>query len=186
MRAILNHIVFQFNEEVDAKGFFKKTTSWGLEIRGHVDDSAKSPRWVTVISVGPDCKYVKPGDQILVKPLMWSVRFTYDDVQYWRTDETKLVATRNDQGFTALNNNVIFSRIDKKKISQAGLEVIGILPGDTPTGNVIELGPDVVEKSLDKALIYFNDDNFFNYFDYKGTKFCYIDEMEILAFEPKE
>lgn len=186
MKAILNHIIFQFNEEVDAKGFFKKKTDWGLEIRGHVDDSAKSPRWVTVVKAGPECKFVQPGDQILVKPLMWSVRFTYEGQQYWRTDETKLVAKQNAEGFKALNTSVIFVRKDKKVQTQSGIEVVGRLATDTPTGEVVELGPDVKEQLLNKSTVYFFDENFFNYFDYRNVKFCYLDEMEIVAYIPKE
>lgn len=187
MRAIRNHIIFRFKEDVDAKGFFKKTTDWGLEIRGQVDDSAKAPRWVQVINAGPDCEHVHAGDEILVKPLMWSVRFKYDGVEYWRTDETKLVAMKNGEGFKVLNNNVVFVRKDQKNNkTESGIEVIGDVSSRTPFGDVVELGPKVIEKQLNKAKIYFSGDNFFNYFDYRNVKFCYLDEMEILAYESKE
>jgi co-chaperonin GroES (HSP10) len=195
LRPILNHIVFKFKEDVDSKGYFNKSTDWGFELRGHADDSAKAPRWVTVIEVGPDCKDVKPGDDILVKPLMWSLRFKFEDEQMWRTDDTKIVAAdtittdvdgKQVHNFRAFGKSVIFLRMDvQKTTSESGLAVLGKIADFTAFGKVVEVGPEVDEE-LKGATVYFLDQNFFGYFEYRKAKFCYLQEDEILAYEPKE
>lgn len=195
IRAIKNHIIFRFDEEVDSKGLFKKTTDWGLEIHGHPDDSSKSARWVTAINTGPDCERVKIGDKMLVKPLRWSVRFKYEGEQYWRTDETQLVAvdtiTTDKDGtathnFAALNDSVVFMRTDERKTkTDSGIEVVGKIHDNTAFGVAVEIGPKVLEE-LKGAKIYFLDQNFFNYFEYRGKRFAYLEEKEVLAYEPKE
>jgi len=195
LRPIQNHIIFRFLETVDSKGYFTKKLDWGFEVQGHADDSAKSPRWVKVLDVGPDCKGVKPGDDILVKPLMWSLRFKVDGEQLWRTDESKIIAadtiTTDEAGnikhdFRAFGKSVIFHRMDvQKNVTESGLHVEGKINDDTAYGQVVDLGPDAVSE-LKNAKVYFLDQNFFGYFEYRGVKFCYIEENEILAYEPKE
>ncbi len=193
LKPIKKHIVFKFNEAVDSKGFFEKKTSWGLEIRGSGDDSAKAPRWVTVVAVGPDCELIKPGDQVLVKPLKWSIRFNFDGEQLWRTDETQLIAVdtvsdyedKKIHNFRAMNKSVVFLRTDKQKSSVGGIEIVGRLNDDTAFGQVVDIGPDVYEVPKG-ATIYFLENNFFGYFEYRSKKFCYLDELEILAYVAKE
>lgn len=90
LRCIKNRIIFKFNDEVGS-GSFDNKTDWGFEIKNPVKD-VDVPRWAEVLAIGKDVKAVKPGNYILIEPLMWSLSFTHEGEKYWVTDETKLIA----------------------------------------------------------------------------------------------
>lgn len=100
LRALHNHIIFQFVDEVDAKGQFvpkyDKVSGTSLILRSHYDDSAKSPRWVNIVALGPDCtdEVSRPGIQLLVDALKWTRGAKFNGQTYWRTDETQILASR--------------------------------------------------------------------------------------------
>ena len=98
IKAIRNHIIFQFEREVVRKsdnGYtrnqFKDTTDWGFEINSY-DESSKEPQWGIALSVGSEVEEVKVGDRILVEALQWTEGIDTDDGKVWRTDETKVMA----------------------------------------------------------------------------------------------
>lgn len=186
LRAIKNHIIFQFIDEVDGKGQFVETTKWGFKIPGHFDNSAKAPRWGTVVKIGPDCKHVKIGQQVLINALKWTAGIKFDDERIWRTDETQVVVVRDtlSSKLQLLGKTIVFRRINNT-ISEGkhGLQVVGELNVDTPKGTVVSLGPDCVTE-LNDAVIYYSESNFFNKFDHKNEQFWYIDEPSVLVYEP--
>lgn len=186
IKPIKNHIIFQFVDEVDNKGQFVKTTQWGFVIPGHYDNSAKMPRWATVVEVGPDCETVKVGQQILIHALKWTEGFKLDGVRFWKTDEKQVAALRhvNDSRVTALRDTIIFKRHENKApASEAGLEVVGDIPR-TPSGTIITVGPDVDAELQAGATVYFLDENFFSEFEHNEQKLWYIDEPSILVYQP--
>lgn len=187
LRPIRNHIVFQFIDEVDNKGQFVKTTKWGFVIPGHFDNSAKAPRWGTVVGVGPETKHCKVGQQVLINALKWTESAKFDGERIWRTDDTQIVAVRNtvDGKMKVVGNTVVFEREDKVSSSQtqSGIKVIGE-EINTPKGTILQIGPDVDKELVEGSTIYFSDQNFFNEFDHKGKKLWYIDEPSIIMYEP--
>ena len=89
LRAIRNHILFQFEEDyvyhMGAKQF-KSTTDWGFEIV-RSDESTQEARWVRIVSVGPEAdEDLKPGMRVLVEPLKWTRGVTFEGEEYSRTD----------------------------------------------------------------------------------------------------
>lgn len=67
-------------------GHFKRETEWGFAIAGTDDDTSKA-RWGQVEHVGPDVKYVKPGDFILIESTKWTTSVEVDAKKFWRTLE---------------------------------------------------------------------------------------------------
>lgn len=97
IRAIRNHILFQFLDRVNIHGQFEEGTTYnGILLRSNHDDSAKKPRWAKIISLGPDCSDVlrEPGCEILVENLRWTPGVKFNDEMIWRTDETELLGYR--------------------------------------------------------------------------------------------
>lgn len=98
LKAIRNHIVFQFNDGFsnrDVKQFADKT-DWGFEVVRH-NDSMERPRWVTVISVGHECPDdIKPGMHVLLEPLKWTSAFDFEGQEYWRSDSDCVLAVDED------------------------------------------------------------------------------------------
>lgn len=90
LRCQKTRILFQFVENTRT-GSFNNTTDWGFEIKKPVED-IKAPRWAKVLVVGKDVKAVKPGQYVLVEPMMWTNAFTYENEKYWATAEEKLIA----------------------------------------------------------------------------------------------
>jgi hypothetical protein len=95
LRCPKNRIIFQFVEDTRS-GTFNNTTTWGFEIKKATDD-VKTPRWAEVKVTGKDVKAVKPGQYILVEPMMWTLSFLYDGNKYWATAEDKLIAMSDER-----------------------------------------------------------------------------------------
>lgn len=89
--AINDHIVFQFEDNLDHRGQFVQKHEF-LELPfGDHKDSASSPRWGVVVHAGPHCdESIKPGARILIENLKWTMAFQLEDdgPKFWRTDET--------------------------------------------------------------------------------------------------
>lgn len=187
IKPIRNHVIFQFVDKVNNKAQFEPSkTEAGIILSSSFDDSAKIPRWANVIAVGPLCKKVKPGQQILLPALRWTTAVKFNNENIWRTDEEQVVATRPsaNKKMTPLNSYVIFTE-DKVSVQQYGsLYVVGVVD-NTATGNVITLDPKC-ERKLFGAKIYFSTDNFFDRFEHDGKKYSFIKEENILVFEPLE
>lgn len=97
IRALHNHIIFQFLDKIDARGRFIHETQSGFLIQGpREDDSAKSPRWAKVVCLGPDCtEDLRVANcEILIEPLQWTLGAKFEGQTYWKTDESKILATR--------------------------------------------------------------------------------------------
>ena len=102
LKAIRNHIIFQFEDEVSlgrgrmfGQGGFKETTNWGFELTFAHHDHAEAltkARVAKIIAVGHEAaRDFKVGDRILIEPTMWSTHFMYEDEPYWRTDSSKVI-----------------------------------------------------------------------------------------------
>lgn len=93
LQAIRNHIIFRFIEKVSANGQFSRNTDWGLTIAGHFDDSAKSPRWAEIVSLGPECGDELRGEGclILIEPLRWTAGIDFQGQKFWKTDENQVL-----------------------------------------------------------------------------------------------
>jgi co-chaperonin GroES (HSP10) len=186
LKAIKNHIIFQFVDEVDSKGRFVETTKWGFQIPGHFDNSAKTPRWADVVKVGPECEGVKAGQQILINALKWTPSFKFNDNRMWRTDEEQVAAVRTspNAALKPLRDVIVFRRHDDiVNQGKHGLLVVGETVVDTPKGTVTALGPGCAIE-LKNAVIYYSEENFFNKFEHKEEQLRYIDEPSVLVYEP--
>ena len=98
LRAILNHIIFQFVDDVRLKhgemseGGFTETTDWGFFMSQDHQRDTQLPRAGIVHCVGSQAADdFKAGDLILIEPTMWTTHFMYEDQPYWRTDATKVI-----------------------------------------------------------------------------------------------
>ena len=97
VRAIYNHILFQFLDRVDNKGQFEEAKSFGgIILNSSHDESAKNARWAKIISLGPDCsdELRVPGCEILIDNLRWTPGIKHDGEFLWRTDENQLLGYR--------------------------------------------------------------------------------------------
>lgn len=183
---IKNTIIFKFVDKVNAKGQFEKErTESGIILQSSFDDSAKDPRWVNIVAVGPDCT-LKPGQQALLPNLRWTQGFKHEGEMMWKTDESQVAAFRDgpDTTLQAMTNHVIFVHRKQKQVqSYAGLTVVGGHV-DTPSGVAIALGPDCQE-DLKGATFYYDNTNFTDNFQHGGFSLAFIKDDNILAYEPK-
>jgi len=103
IKAIRNHIIFQFENEIVKKtnqgkrrSQFSEKTDWGFEMSNY-DEGTKSPRWGIVISVGHEViSDIQVGSRILIEPLQWTDAIEIEGVEYWRTDDQKIMAIDED------------------------------------------------------------------------------------------
>lgn len=101
IRAIKNHILFTFIDELNSVGWFKEGESkGGIALLANHSDSAGKSRWANIVSLGPDCtSELKPEHQILIENLQWTdgVNYKPDGItnqKIWRTDDSKILAYR--------------------------------------------------------------------------------------------
>lgn len=95
LRAIRNHVIFQFVEGF-YNGAFQRASASGIILPGTTDDSIRGMRWGKIVTVGPLCSdYIRtPGCEILIEPLKWTAFFEFEGEKYWRTDETVIAGFR--------------------------------------------------------------------------------------------
>jgi co-chaperonin GroES (HSP10) len=193
IKAIKNGFIFQFVDAVNAKGEFEKgTTDTGIILKATFDDSAKQPRWVNVVSVGPECKNIKEGDQVLLPALRWTAASKLEGQSIWKSDETQIVARRprgdSTNSLVPLASYVIFTPVKSgtATASASGLLVVIGNVGDTPKGTVVQTGPDASPELTVGSTIFYNDANFFETFTDGGTEYAFIKDENILMFEPAE
>lgn len=184
IRAIKNSIIFRFLDKVNSKGEFEKgTTNSGLYVRATVDDSAKAPRWVTVLGAGPECKWIKDGCQVLLPALRWTAASRLDGESYWKSDETQVAAMRTDENsdLIPLNSYVILTREEKHTTTKSGLVVVGNMDTNTPRGKVVGLGPDCATE-LNNTTVLFNDMSVYEDFTHKNEKLTFIKQDDVIAY----
>ena len=100
VKAIRNHIIFQFEREFKRAGAhgnaqFKEETEWGFDLGGGAqsfDTSTKEAQWGTITEIGPEVIELKVDDRILIEPLKWTAGIEVDGIMVWRTDETCVMA----------------------------------------------------------------------------------------------
>lgn len=180
---INNNIIFTFVDRVNAKGEFEREkTESGIFLQSSFDESAKSPRWVNVIAVGPECKHIKTGMQALLPNLRWTSNIKIGERMVWRSDETQAVAYRETSAseIKPLTNIVLFKQQAKEQMRASGLLIVVGNNTDTPSGTVVAIGPDA-DPSLAGSTIYYNDTNFTDTFTHAGTTMSFIKDDDILA-----
>jgi co-chaperonin GroES (HSP10) len=185
-RAVYNHIIFKFLDEIDREGRFVETTSWGFRIPGVVESSAKTPRWGVVTHIGPGVTSINVGQQILITALKWTTNVKLNGEKHWQTDEKQINVVRESSTspMKPTRDTVIFKR-HNQKINQTtnGLHVVGDSIVETPKGTVVLLGPDCVDELKD-AVIYYSEVNFFNKFEHEKEPYWYIAEQDVLLYTP--
>ena len=93
LKAINSDILFKFVQKIQ-NGSFVNETNWGLTVNNPVED-VKQARWAEVLHIGPEVDYedIKVGEYVLIEPLMWTNKISYNGTDYWKTNETKILAT---------------------------------------------------------------------------------------------
>lgn len=98
-KAILNHIIFQFEEgEIKHMGIsqFKEKTAWGFEFANTLD-GMETPRFVRIVAVGPNADAtLQPGMRVCVDKLKWTTDFDFEGEKYWRTDSDQILFVDED------------------------------------------------------------------------------------------
>ena len=99
LEPIADHILFQYHDDTETSGanLFKNKTKWGFELSTSHDDTTKTPRWVTIIGMGPDVPdYLHVGQRVLLEPLRWTRQVDYKGLQFARTDPNQILAVDDD------------------------------------------------------------------------------------------
>lgn len=103
LKAIKNHIIFQFEDEVVRKSDngldraqFSEVTDWGFQISSF-EEGTQKPRWGIVVAIGKDVdKEIKVGSKILIEALQWTNAVKFEGEYYWRTNSDKVLAIDED------------------------------------------------------------------------------------------
>jgi len=93
LKAIQNHIIFQFLDETAGGVFTPKSTGGIITVSSLKEQTG--PRWGKVLKVGPEVhKDIVEGTYILIENGMWTTQFWLQDgSKIWKTDDKKVIAT---------------------------------------------------------------------------------------------
>lgn len=188
IQALKKSLVFRFNDAVTSKGEFNNgTTAGGIILQSSFDDSAKQPRWVTVVSSGGDNDptIFKEGRVVLLPALRWTEASKFEGEKIWKSDSTQVVAYQSGEKLIPHDNYVIFIQ-KSQQVSQSasGLLVVVGSSDDTPSGTVVSAGENAATELTPGATIYYNATNFTDTFEFNGIKHAFIKDDELLAYEP--
>lgn len=93
-KAILDHVVFQFEDGVH-NGQFTEQKIGSLIMAGmgknHVRDGELS-RWAIIRGIGKDVTSVKVGERVFIDKHRWTNGFKVGDETFWRTNEKSILA----------------------------------------------------------------------------------------------
>lgn len=94
MQPIKDGLFFTFIDETSNSAFTNSASNGIIMVNG-AGAQADVARWAKVVAVGPDCRDVHPGDEVLVEAGMWTVAFENSGQRQWKTDESKLIVVRS-------------------------------------------------------------------------------------------
>lgn len=101
LRPLKNTVLFQFLDETGgAKGRFAERYNGSIVIPVLNSTQNKSPRWGKAVRVGPDVREIKEGDFILIEPLQWTYNEVFEGEKIWKTDESKIMLSTDDESAT--------------------------------------------------------------------------------------
>lgn len=181
IRAIRNNVLFSFDDEVTTRGEFRETHST-LYVSGSFDKSAKLPRWGTVVATGPECKFLRAGDKILISALRWSEGASYENTKVWKTDEQQLIAYERDGLLTLVNDFVAFRPIERAQSRINELIIIETVQPDTATGTIVTSSSDGQHGiTYTGRNFYYDDSLFFDEIVRDGQVIRFIKIRDILG-----
>lgn len=95
--AINNQIIFNFVEDT-THGHFNSKSAGGILMVEHGHHQVDYSRWGRVLGVGPDAQdEFAVGDLVLIENLRWTSEFIVNDVSYWITTDTEILAKWDDE-----------------------------------------------------------------------------------------
>lgn len=185
LKPIKNTILFKFIDHVNTKGEFERQRSaGGIFLQAGYDDSAKMPRWATVVRVGPTCEFVTEGQDILIPALRWTPVINHEGESFWKTDEKEVVATRTtgNSSFNSINDYVVFT--ERKSAAVRSVGVLAVVGGtnDTPSGAIVSAGSKCDPDLQKDVTLYYDKTNFYDTFDVGLTTYSFVKEEKIIAF----
>lgn len=182
-----NTIVFKFLDRVNNKGEFERdATASGIQLLAGFDDSAKTPRWVRVLAVGPKVENINAGDQILLPALRWTAGVTYGESKFWKTDEKQVVAKRTseDGELSVLNSNLLFFPVARETMKSSFGIIIPVADKSTTASGITYLsGPDASPELSPGVEFYFDDSLFTEKFVHQAREYSFIKDELVLAYK---
>ena len=100
LRPLGKSFLFAFINETNGKAFVPKNkgriilTSYA---KGDLRGQGEYARWAKVLAVGPLVVDFKNGDVVLIDKLKWTIGFTHDGVQIWKSDQDQVLAIGADE-----------------------------------------------------------------------------------------
>lgn len=181
---IKNTFIFKFQEAINNRGQFEKTTTeTGIILQASFDDSAKESRWVVVAEVGHECSDVRAKDVVLLPALRWTSGSKFNDEMIWKSDELQAVAKQDKHSgdVVPLRDTVIFKpHKDEETTTSFGIVLIKDPNLSSPKGVIVAVGPDCVDATVGE-IVFYDDANFFDTFVNNGEELAFIKEDKIVA-----
>lgn len=184
LKPIKNTFIFKFQDSINAKGQFNKsTTEAGIVLQSSFDDSAKESRWVQVTEVGPECVDICRNANVLLPALRWTSGVKFNDRTVWKSDEQQVVAIQDIEDGSALplRDYVIFKpHEDEEQVGSFGIVIVGDPNANSPRGVVLAVGPNCIDVRVGD-MVYYDDANFTDTFKVGNESLAFIKEDKILA-----
>lgn len=100
LRPLNDTFLFAFVNETNQGRFIERNRQGFILTNLDYEAQSKFARWGKVLAVGPDITEFKIGDLVLIEPKMWTLGFKHDDINIWKSDLSKVLATGEDESVT--------------------------------------------------------------------------------------
>lgn len=92
-----DRIFFEFVENLTNNNFMPKTQS-GIFITDLYDFSeVRQPKWGRILCCGPRVsEELRNSQYILIEPGKWTTRTTFEETDFWQTEESFILATTDN------------------------------------------------------------------------------------------
>jgi len=100
LRPLNDTFLFAFFNDTAGGCFIERNAGKIILTNQDLSHQGTRARWGKVLAVGPHVKEFGVGDIVLIEAGKWTVGFKHDDVQVWKSDEGKVLATGEDESVT--------------------------------------------------------------------------------------
>lgn len=100
LRPLGKAFLFQFVNETYGGKFVERNKGSIFLTNQDLTDQAKVARWGKIVAVGSEVEDLHVDQLVLIEALQWTKEYQWEKVRYWKSDESKVMATTTDESVT--------------------------------------------------------------------------------------
>ena len=100
LRPLGHSFLFSFLNETSQGRFIERNSGVVILTNQNYNEQGTQARWGKVLAIGSDVTDFNVGDYVLIEALQWTIQLKHEGVQYWKSDDSKVMAVTDDEQST--------------------------------------------------------------------------------------